>query len=61
MNKIIFGKYEKLFTFTSFKDLNLKLKKLLNDTNYYYRLINKQFHIFKNSYKKIEKQFDEIF
>ena len=60
-SQIIFGKYEKLFTFTSFKDLNLKLKRLLNDTNYYYRLVNKQFHIFKNSYKKIEKQLDEIF
>ena len=60
-SQIIFGDNEKLFTFTSFDDLDFKLKNILNDFNYYNELIDIQFQTFRNSYKKIEKQLDEIF
>tara|TARA_B100000242_G_scaffold258656_1_gene203047 strand:+ start:469 stop:894 length:426 start_codon:yes stop_codon:yes gene_type:complete len=56
----IFGKYEDYFTFKNLKDLNKKLKNLIEDFELYksqLRLLNE---IFQDSKQRIEKQLDFI-
>lgn len=57
---LIFGKYEEYFTFDNYKDLNKKLKILLEDYDLYkfqLKILNK---IFQDSKSKIERQLDII-
>ena len=56
----IFGKYEDYFTFNNLKDLNKKLKNLVEDFELYKSQLRSLNEIFQNSKQKIEKQLDFI-
>ena len=56
----IFGKYEDYFTFKDLKDLNKKLKNLIEDFELYKSQLKFLNEIFQNSKQRIEKQLDFI-